>query len=436
MSLDDIVNVNISVESSAPSRAGFGVPMVLDYHTRWTEMIRSYTSAKSWLDDGGLVSDAAYVALAAIFSQNPKIPRVKVGRRLTAPTWRIELTPTAANLAVYSGKILLPGGTVESFSFTSDGTATVAEITAGLTAAINALIGTFTATDQTTFVRVVADTAGKIFQIYDLSSNLAFANTTVNAGIVPDLAAVEAVDGDWYGVISTSKGDAEILALAAAIETRRKLFVVASSDSEVLTGSTTDIASDLKLASYNRTALLYHSNESSHPEAAWMGKLFPFDPGSETWKFKTLAGVTVDALSDTKIQNAKGKNAGVYTTVAGLAITEEGKVADGEFIDVVRFIDFIHARLQEEVFGALANARKIAYTDLGVSVIEGIIRGVLQLGINQGGFASTPAPTVTVPKVADISPVDRANRLLPDITFTATLAGAIHAVEISGTVSV
>jgi hypothetical protein len=40
------------------------------------------------------------------------------------------------------------------------------------------------------------------------------------------------------------------------------------------------------------------------------------------------------------------------------------------------------------------------------------------------------------PKVKDVSSADRANRVLPDVTFSATLAGAIHAVEILGTISV
>jgi hypothetical protein len=42
---------------------------------------------------------------------------------------------------------------------------------------------------------------------------------------------------------------------------------------------------------------------------------------------------------------------------------------------------------------------------------------------------------VTAPKVADIDPADRAARLLPDVQFSATLASAIHAVEITGSLT-
>ena len=64
------------------------------------------------------------------------------------------------------------------------------------------------------------------------------------------------------------------------------------------------------------------------------------------------------------------------------------------------------------------------------------VREILDLGITQGILAADPAPTITVLKVADVSQADKANRNLPDITFNATLAGAIHKVTVRGTVSV
>jgi hypothetical protein len=80
------------------------------------------------------------------------------------------LTPTAANNTVYTVTISVfkesdwgyfgPQLVTFSASFTSDGTATVAEITAGLTAAIN-LVGAaygVTATDGTTLVTVTSNT--------------------------------------------------------------------------------------------------------------------------------------------------------------------------------------------------------------------------------------------------------------------------------------
>ena len=63
-------------------------------------------------------------------------------------------------------------------------------------------------------------------------------------------------------------------------------------------------------------------------------------------------------------------------------------------------------------------------------------RRALQLGISNNFIANDPAPTVTVPKAANVPPTDKTQRILKNVRFQATLAGAIHAINITGTVTV
>jgi hypothetical protein len=42
---------------------------------------------------------------------------------------------------------------------------------------------------------------------------------------------------------------------------------------------------------------------------------------------------------------------------------------------------------------------------------------------------------VFVPRAIDIPANDKANRILPDVTFTAILAGAVHSVQVNGTLA-
>lgn len=179
-------------------------------------------------------------------------------------------------------------------------------------------------------------------------------------------------------------------------------------------------------------------------DAAWEGRVLPLDPGSETWAFKTLAGVTVDTLTDSEQNFLDGKNGNYYIQVAGINITKNGKMAGGEFIDVVRFRDWLQARIEEDVFAILANSDKVPYTDGGIAIIESALRKVLREGQQVGGIIPdfvnssnvlVPGFTVTVPSAADISDSDKATRTLRDVEFTAQLAGAIHAVEIFGTIT-
>lgn len=445
-SLDDIVLVNITLESAAITEAGFGVPLILDKHTKFAALAKSYTSLTAMVTDGFGVTDAAYVAAGAIFSQSPRVESLVVGKRTSSTTQRWEIyVLTVSNLTVYSGTLGLLGTTLEPWTFTSDASATAAEIRAGIVAAINALAGiaNFTATDQTTHVRVDADAVDTHLVLTSLTSNLGSLLNTPNVAIVADYTAVEAYCAtaglDYYAVMSTSRGVPEIVALAPQIEAERKLLCIATQDYDIPTAVTTDIASVLQLANRFRTALIYNRAGSGiydFADGAFLGKNLPSLPGSETWKFKTLVGITSDGLSDSEFTFIKNKNANYYTVFAGIAITGEGKVAKGDFIDTVRFIDFVHARMQERIFARLAAVKKVPFTDLGVAIIENEVRGVLALGVSQGGFAADPAPTVTVPLVKNVSLVDKSNRFLPDVKFSATLAGAIHSMRIDGTVSV
>lgn len=258
------------------------------------------------------------------------------------------------------------------------------------------------------------------------------------------LNKVLAYDSDWYALSAdTSAADADILALAAIIETQKKIFVAQSTDNTIFSNSTSDIAYLLKTAGYDRTALICKKDPvTDHPDAAWVGGMLPRDPGSATWKFKQLAGVAVDSITEAEkafaLRNeaGTGKNANTYTTVGGVGITEEGSMASGEFIDVIQGVDYITARIKERVYFQMVNLPKIPYTNAGVAIIVNEINAVLQNAIGIGILRADPAPTISVPDVQDIDPIDRGNRFLPDVKFQAQLAGAIHKTKIMGVVTV
>ena len=124
-----------------------------------------------------------------------------------------------------------------------------------------------------------------------------------------------------------------------------------------------------------------------------------------------------------------------YATVSGVDVTEEGKVASGEFIDIIIGIDWIQANLQATVFGALVSQGKLPYDDSGIQAVKSLVNGVLVQAAAMG-ILQADSIVVTVPKYADIPVADRNSRNLPDVKFTALLQGAVQTVQIRGTVSV
>ena len=139
-------------------------------------------------------------------------------------------------------------------------------------------------------------------------------------------------------------------------------------------------------------------------------------------------------LNPTEVNNIHAKNGNTYESIGGVNITRYGQVAEGEYIDVIRGVDWLDARMTERIYSRFVNSPKIPYTDEGVNIIVAEIRAQLDEAIAAGFISGEKAYVVTVPKVADIAQTEKANRNLPDIEFEATLAGAIHATTIKGRV--
>lgn len=320
-----------------------------------------------------------------------------------------------------------------------------ATVTTGVTAAPGLAADTIDLTSIALFTLTLAS-PGSV-----MTSSL----RTLNGGVPEDLAAITDENADWYALLLSDRADAPILSAARAIETQRRIYLAQSSDAAIVDTPFDavvhpDIASKLKALALARTAVFYTATDTNDLAAGIAGLQLPKTPASSTWKFKTVAGVLVDAFTATQLVNIKGKDANGYREVAGRNMTFEGTVAEGEFLDVIRGIDKLNQDIQANVFGTLLKNEKIDFTNPGIQLIAADVTAGLLTSVSAGliatsrpnaitGDEETPAFTVTPPNVADISSADRENRIIPStnpIVFEGTLAGAIHAVNVNGTLSV
>ena len=434
--LSSIVTVDISREGGTISRQGFGTMLFLDLHKVFTERTKSYNNTAEMLADGFTTQNAAYNAAVAYFAQNNHESPIKVARHLSADTAVVTID-TVSNSTEY--KLVLDG---TEYSFTSDSDATANEITAGLAAAINGGSDPFTATDNMDgTLDIDPDVASTDYTLVidsgDLSlMSIAFTASETFSAVIP---AIELVDDDWYALASYSQVQADIEALAATINPG-KIYVAATSDAGVIADAysagegSPDVANSLKDSAYSRVVCFYSANAATeYPDAALLGNRLGTDPGTATWKFKTLTGVSADALSTTQISNADSKSANHYTSVNSRNIFREGVTSSGEFIDVIRGIDWLQVRLQEDIYDLLVNSPKIPMTNGGIASVASRVQNRLDDAVTQGLISSY---VITAPDINDIPLADRQARRLTGITFNATLAGAVHFVEIEGSVTV
>ena len=242
----------------------------------------------------------------------------------------------------------------------------------------------------------------------------------------------------WYGIALVGETAGSDIKLAAQwAESNEKLFGFSWTGSEI----------PIDVTAYNRTYAMYYSGTETvdkYGALALMAKCFGYDPGSESWDLKTLGSVSASTLTSAKIKELEKIPSMYYTKIASKNCTMNGKVGSGEWIDIIRFRDWLISEIQGKVFNYLTANKKVPYTDDGITGVQGQIESVLKTAQNNGAIESdttdsngvkTAGYEVTVPKSADISASDKKSRKLRNVKFTAKLTGAINAAYIRGTLT-
>jgi hypothetical protein len=132
----------------------------------------------------------------------------------------------------------------------------------------------------------------------------------------------------------------------------------------------------------------------------------------------------------------KAKKANCYQVIKGLGFTLWGWAASGRFLDVMVAVDWFDVGITDRIVLLLRNNDVVPYTDKGIETVRAQVAGQIQDGIGLGIIDGAQPWGVTAPKVAEISPTDKASRVLPNIRYTYTLSGAIHSVKVIGVVKV
>jgi len=446
MNLSRIVNIAIVLDTAGISKVGFNTMAVLGVHA--FDLSRSLTIVD--VDDltnlGFSETDALYLAASAAFNQTPRPKNIKI-LRWNPPSAAISVKTVASGTYSLSVSKKDSSGTVTSKTYTYTNSGTSAEtILEGILAAITADANKFVTGSYAANVLTVTPSVAGTSIKYAVSSNMSVAFNTPTEAIAEAMTAITAEDNDWYGWALADRTPDNIMAAAAWSESHTKIFCTAIAESGAKDSSvTTDTGSLLNEKEYYRTHWWYHALAASeYLEVAIMARCFSIDPGGETWSLKSLAGITADGLTETEYTAVSGKNGNTYEKVRNISVTQNGKVAAGEWIDVIRFRDWLQEEMGTNIFTALKNSNKVSYTDAGIAIIESQMKKTLDKGVSVGGIApveyddagnKNPSYVVTVPLSSDITATVKASRVLTGVSFTARLSGAIHVVDVSGSLT-
>lgn len=248
----------------------------------------------------------------------------------------------------------------------------------------------------------------------------------------------------WYGIAPAGVNESEYQAIADWTEANEKLFGFP------LMGTTNPMDTSAYMRTFGIYALTGEGSREETPETtryahvAWFCRCFNYEPGSETWNLKTLNLIEPAMLTGTEMQDFKERNLNYYATYAGKNVVQGGRTLSGEWIDVIRFRDWLKNDMQYRIFNLLYTHPKIPYTDEGIALVQNQMIASLTQGQRQGGIEKEYPDedgnmlsgfTVTVPRASALTAADRASRILKGCKFHARLAGAIHVVDVYGTLA-
>lgn len=245
---------------------------------------------------------------------------------------------------------------------------------------------------------------------------------------------------DFYFLLLASREGTDIQDAGSWAGGNGKLFV-----SQPDINATIQEILDIKESLSSDRSVLY-AHDGGNPEvdpytdAAIVGRIAPVNPGGTTWKFKNLNGVPVATYSMTEVGQLADDNVNTYVKELGVLQTSDGKTTGGSYADIQRGKDWLSARIKESIGRLLITSEKVGYTDGGIAQVIAELKGVLKGAVNRQLIAKDDSGsgmfTIDIPARSDISANNIANRILPDINFEATIAGAIHNVEVTGVLKV
>lgn len=440
--LIDSVQVNISAQAQPLTVQGFGVALLLSRQSRFGG-IREFTSLQGLQDLGFLPGEADYQIAAAYFGQRPAPRKLKIANLPGGPSWvaRLQVRTNPGTGYQFRIAVMDATGAIREGTYTVTGLDTLATIAAGLHTSLDPLPGIATAYTVTNeYLDLSAQTGGSKLRVTYLDPNVSYLDNDPDGSYATRLGALASEDSDFYGVLIDSTSDVNVQAVATWAQANgRFFFPVTFNTREKVTAYAPTLGPALQSANHTNT-LLQFSHKQARLDAGLAAVVLAsgWDLGTApTWAYRFLRGLETDALTPTEFATLIGNRVQVYVVNKGVSVTWEGKTPSGVYGDFTLFLAWLNARIGEAVFRVLRDIPRVTYTAEDIGKVSDAVWSVLSTARDRKGFSEDFPLTIGQPAPADVDSGDREVRLLGGggITFTGTFAGAVHNVEVNGTVT-
>ena len=256
-----------------------------------------------------------------------------------------------------------------------------------------------------------------------------------DAGDANITATFDAIkDEPFFVFIPINRATADLDTLSTLVESdARKLMIVADSDVNIKDASDlTDIADLAKIALRDRTAVFYDETAAELLAGGAASRILGLgDVGLATWHaIANIKNITVPTLTTTEMNAITGSNASYYVKVTDNSnATVGGTVASGKFIDSIRGQSALKNEIEVSLAELIVNTDKVPYTSQGLAMIESVLRTAVEPF--EANYLVAGSSAYDIPDIADISAVDKSNRVVNGIVVTVQEQGAIHTINLN-----
>ncbi len=441
--INEIVDVAISIQSSGIAQASFdsilingrgGTTNDQNFNAGWANHeVRQYTSYAALAADSDIKPASNVIEMAEkIFAQTPAVGNVYVARSDDGTPLPQISQLTYNTVPLVSGQdveVFIGGVSIGSVSWTTDNDTTMdtvaaliqteSEVATAVASAVDSVDkNTITITGAVDGVSFTVSSEVQTGATVDESIVASVTQAAENLLSSSDITSILANDDSWFAYVHdfTANADHEIAAAACAAAKKFSGFSFFA--------ATPNLGTNLAFSIYS----------DDRADCSWMSAMLGRTVGSYNPAYMTLELTDANVVSTAKETELRAAYANQYSSIAGVDVTYNGRAANGGWIDTYIGALWLEKRIQEAIFASLVANEKLPYDNAGIAAIGSTLYTVLQQAENQGVISASPKFTVNVPLASSVSPIDRSNRILNGISFTAYSGAGINRVQINGTI--
>lgn len=463
-----VVNVTVNKSPQLATGRNFGMLCILGGTgvIPATERIRTYNNIADVGADFG-VDDPEYKAAVLAFAQQPRPAQLAIACIVSTATFStVTGIPVGFDASVWNaitdgGFVMTVQGVEKTYGGMDFSTATNQQDIVGIVAPV--LNADNLSIEYTGGQYIIASMQSGPVQLTATSAPVA--GTDISALLGTDMAQVtvgidaetpvQAVNAlldytDWYALcLAFSVPTPELLQICSILEAASpsRIIGITTNDPDcLLSTSQTDIAYLTSNQKLMRTCVLYSKTEFA--VVSLLSRILTTDfTGSNTTitlKFKQLPTVAPEILTASQATALATKHANVFVQYNNnTAITQEGTMANGDFVDEVYGLDWLQNAVQTAYWNCLYGSTKVPQTNAGIAKLTTAVSAACKQAQNNGLLAEGQWNTngfgalnegdmlnngyyIFAPRIETQSQAERETRWAPTLQIAAKMAGAIH----------